>query len=123
MEQYGKDKGQKQFIIRADMNAVMDFIGRELRTQDVVVMVSGDPGYYSMLDAVRRHFEDKPIKVIPGLSSMQVAFAKLGMPWQEAEPKRRKTGGWLPSCFELRQSFLLFSGSRSPYGSISVKLP
>lgn len=85
MEQYGKDKGQKQFIIRADMNAVMDFIGRELRTQDVVVMVSGDPGYYSMLDAVRRNFEDKPIKVIPGLSSMQVAFAKLGMPWQEAE--------------------------------------
>ena len=77
MEQYGKDKGQKQFIIRADMNAVMDFIRRELRTQDVVVMVSGDPGYYSMLDAVRRNFEDEPIKVIPGLSSMQVELISM----------------------------------------------
>ena len=85
MEQYGKAKGQKQCVVRANMPAVRDFIRRELQTQDVVVMVSGDPGYYSMLEAVRRNFEDTPLKVIPGLSSIQVAFAKLGMPWQEAE--------------------------------------
>ena len=95
MEQYGKDNGQKQCIVRANMPTVMDFIRRELHTQDVVVMVSGDPGYYSMLEAVRRNFEDTPIKVIPGLSSIQVAFAKLGMPWQEAELLR--------DCTDLRE--------------------
>ncbi|MCR5177258.1 MAG: precorrin-6y C5,15-methyltransferase (decarboxylating) subunit CbiE [Anaerovibrio sp.] len=85
MEQYGNPEGQKQFIIRADMAAVMEFIELHLPDNDVIVMVSGDPGYYSMLDAVRRSYSDECIKVIPGLSSMQVAFAKLGLPWHDAD--------------------------------------
>ncbi|ORT99547.1 Cobalt-precorrin-6y C5-methyltransferase [Anaerovibrio sp. JC8] len=85
IEQYGQEKGQKQCVIRADISSVMDFIARELQYHDVVVMVSGDPGYYSLLDAVKRSFEDSQIEVIPGLSAMQVAFCKLGLPWHNAE--------------------------------------
>lgn len=85
IEQYGRKDGQTKFIIRADIEEVMAFIGRQLENNDVVVMVSGDPGYYSLLEAIRRHFEDAKLEVIPGLSSMQVAFAKLGLSWYEAE--------------------------------------
>lgn len=85
IEQYGRRDGQTKFIVRADIEEVMAFIGRQLENSDVVVMVSGDPGYYSLLEAVRRHFEDVRLEVIPGLSSVQVAFAKLGLSWHEAE--------------------------------------
>ena len=84
IEQFGKEEGQIKFIIRSDIEEVMAFIGRQLESHDVVVMVSGDPGYYSLLDAIKRTFEDKPVEVIPGLSSVQVAFSKLGMPWYDA---------------------------------------
>lgn len=61
---------------------------RELRAQlvqcDIVVMVSGDPGYYSLLETLRREFPPERIQVIPGVSSFQAAFARLGLPWQNA---------------------------------------
>ena len=78
-------EGQKTFAIKADIPAVMDFIRENLADSDVVVMVSGDPGYYSLLSALRRNFSIEQIKVIPGLSSMQTAFAKVALPWQDAD--------------------------------------
>ena len=49
-----------------------------------MAMVSGDPGYYSLLDALRRDFPAKQIMVIPGISAMQYAFARLALPWHDA---------------------------------------
>lgn len=51
----------------------------------VAVLVSGDPGYYSLLSWLKRTFPDVVIEVIPGLSSVQVAFARLAETWQDAD--------------------------------------
>lgn len=76
--------GQMTMPIRGDIPAVMDFIRKHLETSDVVAMVSGDPGYYSLLDALRREFSEDVINVIPGISSVQYAFSKLALPWHDA---------------------------------------
>lgn len=76
--------GQKTMAVTRDIEAVMGFIRGEWQRSDVVVMVSGDPGYYSLLDALRRHFPAGCLRVIPGLSAMQLAFARLALPWHEA---------------------------------------
>lgn len=47
-------------------------------------MVSGDPGYYSLLDLLRKHFPPAQIEVIPSISAMQLAFARLSLPWHSA---------------------------------------
>ena len=47
-------------------------------------MVSGDPGYYSLLDALRREFSPERLQVIPGISSVQFAFSRLALPWHGA---------------------------------------
>ncbi len=76
--------GQDTCVITADIPGVMAFIRDRLSKADVVAMVSGDPGYYSLLDALRREFAPEQIEVIPGISSMQYAFAKLALPWHDA---------------------------------------
>ena len=76
--------GQQTMAVTRDIPGVMAFIGGHLPRHDVVVMVSGDPGYYSLLDALRRHFPPDRIQVIPGISAMQLAFARLALPWHEA---------------------------------------
>ena len=76
--------GQKQIPITKDIASVIGFIREELASEDVVVMVSGDPGYYSMLDALRKEFPRERLQVIPGISSLQMAFAKLSLPWHGA---------------------------------------
>lgn len=53
--------------------------------KQVGVLVSGDPGFYSFLPMLKREFPQTEIIVYPGISSMQFAFARAGLPWQEAE--------------------------------------
>ncbi len=71
-------------VIDKDLNGVFQFIAAKLVARDVVVMVSGDPGFNSLLAALRTRFPPEIIKVIPGLSSFQLAFARIGEVWQDA---------------------------------------
>ena len=76
---------QNTMAITADIEGVMNFIRQQLGERDVVVMVSGDPGYYSLLDALRREFPLDTLQVIPGISAMQYAFAQLALPWHDTK--------------------------------------
>ena len=78
------DSGQLTQVIDRDIDGVLAFIDRQLAAHDVSVMVSGDPGYYSLLDALRRRFPANLLRVIPGISSFQLAFARLALPWHDA---------------------------------------
>ena len=77
-------RDQATFPITGDIAGVLRFIGAQRQSCEVVVMVSGDPGYYSLLDALRREFSASEIQVIPGISSVQFAFARLALPWHDA---------------------------------------
>jgi cobalt-precorrin-7 (C5)-methyltransferase len=49
--------------------------------QQVVVLSTGDPGIASLAQPVIRRFGREQCEVIPGISSIQVAFARLGLDW------------------------------------------
>ena len=83
LNQFAAD-AQEACPITADIQGVMDFIRAKIKLDKVVAMVSGDPGYYSLLDALRREFPADRIAVIPGISAMQYAFARLALPWHDA---------------------------------------
>ena len=70
--------------ITGDLNAALNFIREKISVDNVCVMVSGDPGYYSMLDLLRKNFPPTSIEVIPSISAMQLAFAKISLPWHAA---------------------------------------
>ena len=70
--------------ITADLDAPINFIREKIQLDEVVVMVSGDPGYYSMLDLLRKTFPPDSIEVIPSISAMQLAFAKIALAWHDA---------------------------------------
>lgn len=70
--------------ITKDLDAVINFISEKISSGEVVVMASGDPGYYSILELLRKNFEPSLIEVIPSISAMQLAFAKLALSWYSA---------------------------------------
>jgi cobalt-precorrin-7 (C5)-methyltransferase len=71
-------------VIDKDLEGVLRFIAASLLQSDVVVMVSGDPGFYSLLAALKTKYKPENMKVIPGISSMQLAFARISEIWQDA---------------------------------------
>jgi cobalt-precorrin-7 (C5)-methyltransferase len=50
----------------------------------VVLLATGDPGIASLAQPVIRRFGRENCEVIPGISSVQVAFARLAIGWQDA---------------------------------------
>lgn len=49
------------------------------------IVVSGDCGFYSLLTYTKKRIPSEDIEAIPGISSLQYLFAKIGMTWQDAE--------------------------------------
>jgi len=68
-----------------DVEGTLDAIAaRRDAGLQVVVLATGDPGIASLAQPVVRRFGRENCEVIPGISSVQVAFARLGLSWQDA---------------------------------------
>ena len=50
----------------------------------VVVLASGDPGFFGVLRLLRERLPAERVEVLPGLSSVALAFARAGLPWDDA---------------------------------------
>lgn len=72
-----------KFTITGDLAELESFL-RKIRGQPAAVLVSGDPGFYSLLPWLKRRFPGEEIRVVPGISSVQMAFARLGATWENA---------------------------------------
>lgn len=78
-----KSLGKREVVLDGRLERALAFI-KENRDLKITVLVSGDPGFFSLLSYLRRHFTPGELEVIPGVSSVQVAFARACLPWQEA---------------------------------------
>lgn len=70
--------------VGADIGAVLDRIAAIPSSQKIVVLVSGDPGLYSLARSVLARFGRSTCRVIAGISSVQAAFARIGVTWEDA---------------------------------------
>lgn len=61
------------------------YIKKNLAKKKIAVLVSGDPGLYSFLEPVKKSLKKECYEVIPGISCLQVAFAKIGESWNDAK--------------------------------------
>ena len=50
--------------------------------KNIVFIVSGDTGYYSLLTYLKKSFPEEKFNVIPGISSFQYLFSKIEMTWE-----------------------------------------
>ena len=80
-----QEPGQITYPVTGKLSLLTEQIGKELMSHDVVVMVSGDTGYYSLLPYLKKKFPHQPLEVVPGISSMVFAFARLGEVWHDAD--------------------------------------
>ncbi len=51
----------------------------------IVILVSGDPGFFSLAKLLVKKLGPENCNVIPGISSSQLAFARIGENWNDAK--------------------------------------
>lgn len=76
--------GAERVVVGASMQEVAAAL-RGHAGRRIVVLASGDPGFYGIAATLRRLVPEARLTTLPGISSLQLAAARLGRPWNGAE--------------------------------------
>ncbi|MCP4129961.1 MAG: precorrin-6y C5,15-methyltransferase (decarboxylating) subunit CbiE [bacterium] len=71
------------YEITKNLYGVIEIINNN-RDKKITVLASGDPGFYSILTYIKKYFTTEQLTVVPGISSLQYLFARLGFPRENA---------------------------------------
>lgn len=74
----------KQIVFAGDLEAWLEIVRTEAARGPVAVLASGDPLFYGIGRVLLEQFDRAAISFHPHLSCVQLAFARLGIPWQNA---------------------------------------
>ncbi len=77
------DARAEKFVIRGDLDSAVERITAN-RGERIVVMVSGDPLFYGLARYLCDRLGKDRFEVVPHVSSMQLAFARVKESWEEA---------------------------------------
>lgn len=75
---------KEEITLEGHFEAIIPFIEKHRKEKRIAVLVSGDPGLYSFLGRISRVLRKEEYVVIPGISTIQMAFAKIGEGWEDA---------------------------------------
>ncbi len=76
---------KKKKYLEGHFKEVSSYIKKNKGRERIVILVSGDPGLYSFLRQVQLILKKKEYAVIPGISTLQFAFARIGESWQDTK--------------------------------------
>ncbi|MBC7959138.1 MAG: precorrin-6y C5,15-methyltransferase (decarboxylating) subunit CbiE [Vallitaleaceae bacterium] len=71
------------FYYQDNLQAMVALLQKEKKLKNISVVVTGDPGFYSLLDFIKKHLEESELEVIPGISSFQYLFSRLKRSYKE----------------------------------------
>lgn len=95
-----------------DGSSMLDEIACYAGKKKIVILVAGDPGLYSLARNVVRRFGRAACRVLPGISSFQVAFARIGLDWEDARllSLHGRTPSVSPASFADEKKIAVFAG-------------
>ncbi len=73
---------KETLIIDRDLPGLVREIKKHQTDKRVAVLVTGDPGFYSLASYLKKYFPRTHLELMPGISSTQVAFARIGRSWE-----------------------------------------
>lgn len=74
----------QRIIIRNNLAEISDLIGANLGQKTMAVLASGDPGFYGIARHLTSKLGKNNFEIIPNVSSMQLAFARVKESWDDA---------------------------------------
>jgi precorrin-6B C5,15-methyltransferase / cobalt-precorrin-6B C5,C15-methyltransferase len=75
-------EGERSAVLEGDLSGALASIGRA--EGSVVVLASGDPGFFGIVRLLKERFGGGNLLILPGVSSVALAFARAGLSWEDA---------------------------------------
>lgn len=83
LDQFADLPMEKQ-VITGKVADTIDFIRRRRADGPIVVLASGDPLFYGIGARIARDLGPEQVTVLPNVTAMAAAFARINEPWSEA---------------------------------------
>ena len=81
LEMLGVER-ERAVLLKGDLSEALDRI--EAAEGSVVVLASGDPGFFGIVRLLDGRFGGENLRVLPALSSVALAFARVRLSWDDA---------------------------------------
>ncbi|MBI5309138.1 MAG: precorrin-6y C5,15-methyltransferase (decarboxylating) subunit CbiE [Planctomycetes bacterium] len=76
--------GAEKIVLEKNYSVLVNRIADWRSAKQVVVLVSGDPCFFSYTKMIVKKIGRQACSIIPGISSIQLAFAAIGESWDDA---------------------------------------
>ena len=105
----------ERVVIKSDIDGLIDRLRDERRP--AVVLASGDPLWFGIGSILAQRLGPERVRILPNLSALQLACARLGIPWQQAaclSAHGRPLAGILPQALLARTAVILTDERHTP---------
>jgi cobalt-precorrin-7 (C5)-methyltransferase len=113
---------KEKLFLKGNYSRVLDYILKNRKSEKIAVLVSGDPGIFSFSSSITDRLKPGEYEIIPGISSLQLAFARIGKSWQDAlifSLHGRSRRGLAEAVLRHKKVFLFTDGKNNPAGIAS----
>ena len=102
----------------------LDLVEKSYQQRRTVLLVTGDPGVHSLARLAIERIGRQNCEVIPGISSVQLAFAKAGLVWDEARvvSYHGGEGGNLREVSSEKAHVAILTDEKTPPSKIAEEL-
>lgn len=107
----------ERIVLGAGLAAALDRVAALAEDHNVCVMASGDPLFFGIGATIVERIGAEHVEVIPQPSSLQLAFARIGMRWEDAailSVHGRSIDGLAARLSRVRKAAILTDEERSP---------
>lgn len=105
----------ERIVIDRDVDGLVARLRQE--TRRIAVLASGDPCLYGIGPLLAARLGRERVRILPNVSSVQLAFARLGLAWQDAavlSAHGRPLDAILPAALTARMAAILTDDRNSP---------
>ena len=81
---YFPDLAVRRLVLGRNLGDWLDQVARAAAEEPVAVLASGDPGFFGIAARLSEKLGRENVRVHPNVTAFQAAFARLGLPWQDA---------------------------------------
>jgi precorrin-6B C5,15-methyltransferase / cobalt-precorrin-6B C5,C15-methyltransferase len=78
-----EELNREKLVIGNNLEEISSYIAKHAGNRRIAVLVSGDPGIYSILGFLKARLEGVDIEVLPGISSLQYLCSRLQLNWND----------------------------------------
>ncbi|HBE76768.1 MAG TPA: bifunctional cobalt-precorrin-7 (C(5))-methyltransferase/cobalt-precorrin-6B (C(15))-methyltransferase [Firmicutes bacterium] len=103
--------------ITNNLDFICSYLVEHHLCKNIAILVTGDPGLFSMLQTIQARLPNCQLDVIPGISSLQYMAAKLEMAWHDwhiISLHGKEAGNILPELLRYRRICFFTGGKWTP---------